>query len=443
MLHTIEPEYHTSSDDVLLHHAKHQQPPPSNSRQWPSSIRYLLTPDWSHVSQRTRKLAMRDRLARVKVVRPSTPATLSAAPATCQTHHVVAKGRFELGDVIGEVTGRVHIAIFSHVTQALDSNCSRQPDPAPAPAPPLLALSEMPSESLLLDISQCGNELGYIRQAPQAHQANVCFSITYIRKQPTIMCVAVRNIEHKQELLGDWNAIRVVYNSTLDVQHVCASQVVEPQASWSTRRYLHTNDWSSVPATIRKRHLRAKYLPCVEARCIADDAVVYNSSSGIAHPLRGQFGAFAHRDLQLGCVLGEYTGRVVEPEYTGSYVARLLPDEPSPGIDGERHGNELACLNDYRNIASNHSVVLSKTYINRYPAVVAVVVANVLAGQELLTDYGEKYWSPTGEKERGEATPDQPLLARDIEREAIRQQREAKRQLRLQRTQHTSLLGAA
>ena len=404
----------------LASHEKHHADR-DRDREWPSNVKYMLIPDWTRVTHATRKLAARERLSHlVKVRSCSTVASSeSSSRRSCTSVGVFAKRALQYGDVVGELTG----IVFEQASEQPALPCFSTVElTQPTPAVDDATTAAASSRRLILDLSQQGNELAFIRRLSNCKDElpatpNVQWERVYLRKLPSIVCVVVRPIDRGEELVADWSSIlpsTALTNSTSNDNR--STTLVD----FEHRRYCSTNDWTRVDKRRRRSVYQREHLDGLAVRPITREG----------HPLQGEFGLFAARDYTRGAVLGEYCGTIVEPDYTGSYVARLLPEEPSPGVDGETEGSELRCLNDYRNIAEAPNVALQKTYIGRYPAVVAIAVSDIARGAELLTDYGDKYWSPLGIEGRSMATPGVRSTARREERDAVREQRQAKRQLR-------------
>ncbi len=114
-------------------------------------------------------------------------------------------------------------------------------------------------------------------------------------------------------------------------------------------------------------------------------------------------GLFARGDLNVGDLVGEYTGVIqavieappetkVEGHYLSDYAWNYpdeLPDGSEFEINALREGNELRFANHSArpNLAVDHTLVdnLFVTFFR--------VVRTVKAGEQLTVDYGEEYWS--------------------------------------------------
>jgi SET domain-containing protein len=64
-------------------------------------------------------------------------------------------------------------------------------------------------------------------------------------------------------------------------------------------------------------------------------------------------------------------------------------------IDAESIGNQMRFINDYRNIASapNVGFFINPLRVNGYLVSVVVALRTIAKGEELLLDYGDKYWA--------------------------------------------------
>lgn len=152
---------------------------------------------------------------------------------------------------------------------------------------------------------------------------------------------------------------------------------------WTTGgvKYRTTNDWSGVSAEQKdgcKRH-RAKG---VEGRLLP-----------LGHPLCGEYGLFATQRFDRFDVIGEYVGKVVNPDTTGHYVAALEDGlhDSSLGLDAERTGNEMRFINSYIGVAERPNAIMKTVYINSLPHIVVICTETIQPGEEILFDYGEDY----------------------------------------------------
>lgn len=112
------------------------------------------------------------------------------------------------------------------------------------------------------------------------------------------------------------------------------------------------------------------------------------------HKLHGEQGLFATRKFSQFDIIGEYTGRVVDKECYGHYVACLEDSnehDESVGIDAEQVGNEMRFINSYLNIAFSPNVAMRTVYIDTHPRIIIVCIADIDIDDELLLDYGKAY----------------------------------------------------
>lgn len=91
--------------------------------------------------------------------------------------------------------------------------------------------------------------------------------------------------------------------------------------------------------------------------------------------------------------IGEYTGKIVDSDVSGHYVAALEDkgNDESLGIDAQTHGSELRFINSYLNVAFKPNVTMRTAYVNTYPRIVIVCMQDIEIGEEFLLDYGEAY----------------------------------------------------
>ena len=111
-------------------------------------------------------------------------------------------------------------------------------------------------------------------------------------------------------------------------------------------------------------------------------------------------GIFTTVNLPKNTKLGWYVGQVVHPK-SGDPADKLLvlrveppwwssvyPDTPFGDyqiVNGDQGGNFLATINDYRNIAASPNVTCASDGLY-------LLTRDVLANEELLTNYGEGWW---------------------------------------------------
>ena len=127
------------------------------------------------------------------------------------------------------------------------------------------------------------------------------------------------------------------------------------------------------------KNLKLDFTPGVKIRKIDDpNSVLYN-----------QFGLFSTKDFDKFDVVGQYTGNLVNKLEGGIYVA----SSDNCCIDAIDAGNELRFINDYRNVSNIANVTIRICYIDKKPRVLFVVTNEIKEGEQLLTDYGDDYWS--------------------------------------------------
>jgi hypothetical protein len=122
-------------------------------------------------------------------------------------------------------------------------------------------------------------------------------------------------------------------------------------------------------------------------------------------------GLFAVSALQVGDLIGEYTGVIqvasdappdtkVDGHYLSDYAWNYpdeLPDGTEFEINALREGNELR----FANHSSRPNLAVDHTLIEGLFVTFFRVIRSVSPGEQLTVDYGEEYWSG-GFRERSE-----------------------------------------
>jgi hypothetical protein len=145
--------------------------------------------------------------------------------------------------------------------------------------------------------------------------------------------------------------------------------------------YLSANKWQSISKEKIVASCR-EYVHGVEVRLLGKD-----------HFLCGEYGLFATIKFFQFDIVGEYTGKIVEENVYGHYVAALEDKghSVSLGINAEDCGNEMRFINSYLNVAFKPNVTMRTAYINTVPHILLVCLEEILPGDEFLLDYGEAY----------------------------------------------------
>jgi len=118
------------------------------------------------------------------------------------------------------------------------------------------------------------------------------------------------------------------------------------------------------------------------------------------HPCKGQLGLFANRDLKQGIFLGEYTGRVLvnledvmTSKYLVDYSNPFEEDCDRVWVDAKNEGNELRFINDFKGTGKKENITFKRVWVGGMMRVCGQITADIQAGEEILTDYGEGYWN--------------------------------------------------
>eukprot|EP01117_Protostelium_nocturnum_P019186 TRINITY_DN824_c0_g1_i1.p1 TRINITY_DN824_c0_g1~~TRINITY_DN824_c0_g1_i1.p1 ORF type:complete len:407 (-),score=151.04 TRINITY_DN824_c0_g1_i1:165-1385(-) len=127
------------------------------------------------------------------------------------------------------------------------------------------------------------------------------------------------------------------------------------------------------------------------------------------HPCNGQNGLFAVRGIKQYHYLGEYTGDVVihDPDNAIGkeriYSSRYLMDFSNPytgedivlkesWVDADIAGNELRFINDASGTSKESNVHFKRAWLSGKMHVICQALQEIHPGDELLVEYGERYW---------------------------------------------------
>lgn len=159
---------------------------------------------------------------------------------------------------------------------------------------------------------------------------------------------------------------------------------VPPHKIWESGeiKYTSNNFWSPKVNKEKKEKCRRQIVVGVEVRDLPS-----------GHFLAGEQGLFALEKFSQFDIVGEYTGRVVDDDISGHYVAALedKAHEDSLGLDAGNCGNEMRFINSYLNVDFAPNVTMRTAYMNTYPRILIVATRDILPGEEFLLDYGEAY----------------------------------------------------
>lgn len=160
-----------------------------------------------------------------------------------------------------------------------------------------------------------------------------------------------------------------------------------------------------------------------EMRSRIDSVGVAKKIDDSAHPLFGEKGFFARCSVRRLTVIGVYGGDIFTEEDVDNHGAhcgqkRAVPCDKYawelPLLDrikgasaaaaaarqrarrlyviGTHHGNNLAYINDYRNVRPSPNVNAAYAWIADAPRIVYYTVKDVECGEELVGDYGNHYF---------------------------------------------------
>ena len=157
-----------------------------------------------------------------------------------------------------------------------------------------------------------------------------------------------------------------------------------PHPIWATDKLKYTaqNWWSPGLSKEKRENCRRGTVAGVEVRDLHPP-----------HFLAGEQGLFAIEKFSRFDVIGEYTGRIVDDDVSGHYVAALEDKTTldSLGLDAQDCGNEMRFINSYLNVDFAPNVTMRTVYINTYPHICIVCTRDIDVGDEILLDYGDAY----------------------------------------------------
>lgn len=107
-------------------------------------------------------------------------------------------------------------------------------------------------------------------------------------------------------------------------------------------------------------------------------------------------GVFAEKAITPCAFVGEYTGKVFEKKWAKG--KRYCLDYSAWGkklftIDGEESGNFTRFINH----SKTPNLGLQSVYWRGLPRMIFIALQEIKAGQQLIFDYGDKYWKELGE----------------------------------------------
>jgi len=146
--------------------------------------------------------------------------------------------------------------------------------------------------------------------------------------------------------------------------------------------YLSSNVWSK---NQRSRALRAKM------------AGVAIRSLSKPHPLAGEHGLFATQTFVQYDVVGEYIGEMCSNSVAGGEYAAYLEDGPRDTstpvllLNALIKGNEGRFINSHEGISATPNILMRIAYIEKMPRIMLICTRTIVAGDEILVDYGEEY----------------------------------------------------
>jgi hypothetical protein len=144
-------------------------------------------------------------------------------------------------------------------------------------------------------------------------------------------------------------------------------------------KYLLRNQWTPSIPQVKREACKRERPWGVEVRDLPKE-----------HFLHGEQGLFAIAKFSKCDVVGEYTGKIVDSNVFGHYVAALEDKgtDDSLGIDAQTCGNEMRFINSYLNIAFEPNVTLRTVYMGGMPHLLVICLRDIEIGEEFLLDYG-------------------------------------------------------
>jgi hypothetical protein len=116
------------------------------------------------------------------------------------------------------------------------------------------------------------------------------------------------------------------------------------------------------------------------------------------------YGIFATQKIDAGTQIGEYVGELylaisqeslqilLEKIFPSEYAWMIEINERFLLIDAQNVANELALINDYRDLGPRPNVKMQEFVHKGTMYFGYVAITNIQKGEELLVDYGPKFW---------------------------------------------------
>jgi len=141
-------------------------------------------------------------------------------------------------------------------------------------------------------------------------------------------------------------------------------------------------------------------------------------------------GLFARCDIPASTYVGDFAGlvKLQQPSDPSKFLLELHREPGAADgaaeafdIDAQHFGNEMRFINDYQLVAADPNVcfVLCRKPLSGELAVAVITARKICRGEELLVDYGRKFWStPVLAPEAATAASPSPLRLGPSAREA-------------------------
>lgn len=362
-------------DNLRLSNSQEANPPTN----WPNNLKYVTNNLWDNISSE-----FKTKYEDSTEISPCVEVIEEEEEDKKKLYKVVSKTSLADGVWLGEYTGIVkNVSSISDRERLAFS----------------VRLCEHNKESFVIDASEYGNELRYLRKARTKEEANCKLYRLMVDGFARVFLQISKDItEEGTELLveNDYVSNLAIPNpyskSSKSFKQEEISHNYEKEEFYNEYYYIHN-------LIINQKYLKEEELEFLTTRRDLSDMIEIHKITDKKHPCCGQLGVFAKTDIENGEYIGEYAGRVLDKvEEPFSHYLVDFSNPHSEGcekvwVDALVEGNETRYINDAMNTGLTINVTFRKMFLDGVMRVYVQVTSPIKEGNEVLVDYGEGYWS--------------------------------------------------